>query len=222
MGECWEEWRRGSEIEPPHRSFTDCLTALLNPFDSDSNSKSAARFRLSIADLWPDSGLSVTREESPTWRRSGSPTHDSQILLRHCFLLTSKVHLRRGSQHLPEHLNKSAHAVVTNCNSRLRYRFALGKHFKRSEQPCLLSPTAKRHTHLSGKRTHESAAGHTSKMRPVVQPAVVGDIIQQSTCNSGQPVVSGQGQTQSLLFRLRNLIAKNCDETLPCRAKWLP
>ena len=95
-----------------------------------------------------------------------SPTHDSQMLLRHCFLLTSKVHLWRGSQHLPEHFNKGAHAVVTNCNGRLRYRFALGNHFKRSEQPCLLSPTAKRHTHLSEKRTHETAAGHTSKMRP--------------------------------------------------------
>jgi hypothetical protein len=48
-------------------------------------------------------------------------------------------------------------------------------------------------------------------MRPVVQPAVVANIIQQSMSNSGQPLVSGQGQTQRLLFRLRNLIAKNCD-----------
>ena len=95
---------------------------------------------------------SVTQEESPMWQQLGSPTHDSQILLRHCFLLTSKIHLWHGSQHLPEHFNKGAHAVVTNCNSRLRYRFALGKHFKRGEQPCLLSPTAKRHTCLSGKR----------------------------------------------------------------------
>src|SRR5215469_10015087 len=63
----------------------------------------------------------------------GSPTHDSQTLLRHWFLLTSKVHLWRGSQHLAEHFNKRAHAVVTNFNSRLRHGFALGKHFKRSE-----------------------------------------------------------------------------------------
>jgi len=59
-------------------------------------------------------------------------------------------------------------------------------------------------------------------MRPVVQPAVVGDIIQQNTSNSGQPLVPGQGQTQRLLFRLRNLIAKNCDEALPCWVEWLP
>jgi hypothetical protein len=151
------------------------------------------------------------RYEVPTPLQLGSPTHDSQILLRHWFLLTSKVHLWRGPQHLPEHFNKGTHAVITNRNSRLRYRLALGKHFKSSEQPCLLPPTAKRHTYLRGKSTHESTAGHTSKMRPVVQPTVVANIIQQSMSNSGQPLVSGQGQTQRLLLRLRNLITKNCD-----------
>jgi len=116
---------------------------------------------------------------------------------KHWFLLTSKVHLWRGSQHRPEHFNKGAHAIVADSKGHLGYRFVLGEHFKRSEQPCLLPPTAKRHTYLSGKCTHESTAGHSSKMRPVVQPAVVANIIQQIMSNSGQPLVSGQGQTQS-------------------------
>src|SRR5438105_1372149 len=88
------------------------------------------------------------------------------MLLGHRFLLASKVYLWRGSQHLSEHFNKSAHTVVTNCNSHIGDGFVLGEHFKRSEQPCLLPPTAKRHTYLSGKCTHESTAGHSSKMRP--------------------------------------------------------
>src|SRR5262249_62012928 len=41
-------------------------------------------------------------------------------------------------------------------------------------------------------------------------------IIQQSMSSSGQPLITGQGQTQRLLFRLRNLITKNCDQALPC------
>src|SRR4029077_6607639 len=90
----------------------------------------------------------------------GVPTRDSQVLLSHWFLRTSEVHLWRGPQHHPEHFNKGAHAVITNRNSCLRYRLALGKHFKRSEQPYLLPPTAKRHTCLSGKSSHESTAGH--------------------------------------------------------------
>lgn len=50
-----------------------------------------------------------------------------------------------------------------------------------------------------------------AKWAQFVQPAVVANIIQQSMGNSGQPLVSGQGQPQRLLFRLRNLITKNCD-----------
>src|SRR5258708_3901762 len=129
----------------------------------------------------------------------------------HWFLLTSKVHLWRGSQHLPEHFNKGAYAVVTNRNSRLRYGFALGKHFKRSEQPCLLPPTAKRHTYFSGKSTHESTAGHTSQKGPVPQPPVVPNINQQSMSNPGQPLVSREGQTQRLVFKLRHPSTENCD-----------
>src|SRR5258708_19811046 len=113
----------------------------------------------------------------------------------HWFLLTSKVHLWRGSQHLPEHFNKGAYAVVTNRNSRLRYGFALGKHFKRSEQPCLLPPTAKRHTYFSGKSTHESTAGHTTKMGPAVQPPDVANIIHPSMHTPRHPPLSRPRQT---------------------------
>src|SRR5260370_3398445 len=77
----------------------------------------------------------------------------------------SKVSLWCGSQHGPEHFNEGTYAVVTDCDSDLRDRFPLCEHLKGSKQPCLLSPAAKRHTHLSGKRTHESSASHSGNMR---------------------------------------------------------
>src|SRR6266478_5656708 len=96
----------------------------------------------------------------------------------------SKVSLWCGSQHRPKHFNEGTYAVVTDCHSDLRDRFALCQHLKGSKQPRLLSPTAKRQADLSGKRTHESSAGHSSNTSPSVQRAVVPNIIQQSICNS--------------------------------------
>src|SRR6266851_7536788 len=96
----------------------------------------------------------------------------------------SKVCLWCGSQHRPKHFNEGTYTVVTDCDSDLRARFPLCEHLKGSKQPHLLSPAAKRHTHLSGKRTHESSAGHSGNMRPVFQRAIVPNIIQQSSSNS--------------------------------------
>jgi len=48
-------------------------------------------------------------------------------------------------------------------------------------------------------------------MRPVVQRAVIRNIIQQSVRNSGQSFFSGDGQPQGLPVRLSNLITKRCD-----------
>jgi hypothetical protein len=97
----------------------------------------------------------------------------------------SKVRLWCGSQHGPKHFNEGTYAVVTDCDSDLRDRFALCQHLKGSKQPRLLSPTAKGHACLSRKRTHESTAGHSGNMRPVVQRAFIPNIIHKSICNSG-------------------------------------
>src|SRR5260370_14264284 len=94
---------------------------------------------------------------------------------------------------------------------RSRDRFPLCEHLKGSKQPCLLSPAAKRHTHLSGKRTHESSASHSCNMRPVFQRAIVPTIIQQSSSNSIQPLFSSYGQTQAPLGRLSNLFTTDSD-----------
>jgi hypothetical protein len=48
-------------------------------------------------------------------------------------------------------------------------------------------------------------------MRPIVQRAVIPNIIQQSICNSGQSFFCWYGQTQGLLISLSNLIPKRCD-----------
>src|ERR1700751_3581452 len=120
----------------------------------------------------------------------------------------SKVSLWCGSQHRPEHFNEGTYTVVADCDSDLRDRFALCQHLKGSKQTRLLSPTAKRHACLSRKRTHESTAGHSGKMRPVVQRAVISNIIQQSVRNSGQSFFSGYGQPQGLPVKLSNLITK--------------
>jgi hypothetical protein len=48
-------------------------------------------------------------------------------------------------------------------------------------------------------------------MRPIVQRAVIPNIIQQSIRNSGQSFFSWYGQTQGPLIRLSNLITKCCD-----------
>jgi hypothetical protein len=87
----------------------------------------------------------------------------------------------------------------------------LCEHLKGSKQPSLLSPAAKRHTHLSGKRTHESSTSHSGNMRPIFQRAIVPNIIQQSSSNSSQPLFSWYGQTQGLLVRLSNLFTKHSD-----------
>src|SRR5229473_1262269 len=133
----------------------------------------------------------------------------------------SKVCLRCGSQHRPKHFDEGTYTVVTHCDSDLRDRFLLCQHLKGSKQPRLLSPTAKGHACLSQKRTHESTASHSGKMRPVVQRAVISNIIQQSIRNSGQSFFSWYGQTQGLLVRLSNLITKRCDQVLLRRVERL-
>jgi len=55
----------------------------------------------------------------------------------------SKVCLWCGSHHRPKHFNEGTYTAVTDCDSDLRDRFPLGQHLKGSEQPRLLSPTAK-------------------------------------------------------------------------------
>ena len=47
-------------------------------------------------------------------------------------------------------------------------------------------------------------------MRPSDQRAVVPNIMQQSIRNSGESFLSWDGQTQGLMLRLSNLIAKRC------------
>jgi len=126
-------------------------------------------------------------------------------------MAASKICLWCCSQHRPKHFNEGTYAVVTDCDGDFRDRFPLGQHLKRRKQSRLLSPTAKRHACLSQKRTHESTAGHSGNMRPSVQRAVIGNIIQQSICNSGQSFFSWYGQTQGLLIRPSNLITKRCD-----------
>src|SRR5579872_1733691 len=123
----------------------------------------------------------------------------------------SKVCLWCGSQHRPKHFNEGTYAVVTDCDSDLGDRFLLRQHLKGSKQPRLLSPTAKGHTCLSRKRTHECTAGHSGNMRPGVQRAVVPHIIHQSFRDSSQPFFSWYGQTQGLRVRPSNLIAKRSD-----------
>src|ERR1700746_699405 len=123
----------------------------------------------------------------------------------------SKVSLWCGSQHRPKHFNEATYTVVPDCDSGLRDRFALCQHLKGSKQPRLLSPAAKGHACLSRKRTHESTACHSGKMRPVLQRAVISNIIQQSVRTSGQSFFSGYGQPQELPVRLSNLITKRCD-----------
>jgi len=58
-------------------------------------------------------------------------------------------------------------------------------------------------------------------MRPIIQRAVIPNIIQQSIRNSGQSFFSWYGQTQGLLVRLSNLITKRCDQALLCRVERL-
>jgi hypothetical protein len=48
-------------------------------------------------------------------------------------------------------------------------------------------------------------------VRPSVQRAIIANVIEQSVCNFGQPFFSWYGQTQGLLVRMSNLIAKRCD-----------
>jgi len=66
--------------------------------------------------------------------------HGSTAWLR---TLASKVCLWCGSQHRPKHFNEGAYTVVTDCDRDFRDRFPLCQHLKGSEQPRLLSPTAK-------------------------------------------------------------------------------
>src|SRR5258706_3161421 len=102
----------------------------------------------------------------------------------------SKVSLWCGSKHRPKHFNEGTYTVVADCDSDLRDRFALCQHLKGSKQPRLLSPTAKRHACLSRKRTHESTAGHFSKIHPIVPRSVIPNNIQQINRNTGQVIVS--------------------------------
>ena len=96
--------------------------------------------------------------------------HRSTAWLR---MPASKVCLRCGSQHRPKHFNEGTYTVVTDCDSDLRDRSLLCPHLQGSEQPRLLSPTAKGHACLSRKRTHESTAGHSGNIGPSVQCAVI-------------------------------------------------
>ena len=141
-------------------------------------------------------------------RKARRCAHDSTEWLR---TPASKVSLWCGSKHRPKHFNEGTYTVVADCDSDLRDRFALCQHLKGSKQPRLLSPTAKGHACLSRKRTHESTAGHSGNMRPIVQRAVIPNIIQQSIGNSGQSFFSGYGQPQGLPVRLSNLITKRRD-----------
>lgn len=126
----------------------------------------------------------------------------------------SKVCLWRAPEHGPKHFNERAHAVVADGYGRFSYGFALGKHFNCRKQPSLLSPTAKRHTYFGRKRAHERATGHSCIVPPLVQRAVVRNVIEQSMRSFDQSLFSWNRQTQRLLFRLPNLIPKNCDKTL--------
>jgi hypothetical protein len=137
---------------------------------------------------------------------------DESFLSFGSFLRASKkVRLWRGPKHGAEHLNESAHAVITHRYGRFSNRLSFGEHFKRCEQSCLLSPATKRHTDLSGKRPHKSAAGHASRTGPLVQRPVVGNVIQQSLSNFGESFFFWHWQTQRLLFRLADLITEDVD-----------
>ena len=54
---------------------------------------------------------------------------------------SKKVRLWRGPKHGTEHLNESAHAVITQRYGRVSNRLSFGEHFKRCKQSGLLSPS---------------------------------------------------------------------------------
>src|ERR1700758_1990860 len=96
----------------------------------------------------------------------------------------AKVGLWRTPQHVAEHFNEGAHAIVTDTNRCLCHRIALCEEFKSRKQSRLLPPSAKRHAHLTRKRTHESTTSHAGIMRPLVQRAFVRNVVQQAVSNS--------------------------------------
>src|SRR5260370_10734526 len=126
------------------------------------------------------------------YRKARSCAHGSPEWLR---TPASKICLWRSPQHRPKHFNKGTHAVVTDRDSHLRDRFLLCQHLQGSKQPRLLSPTAKGHACLSRKSTHESTAGHSGNMRPIVQRAGIPTIIPHSHGNPCPSFFPCDGQT---------------------------
>src|ERR1700693_202223 len=58
-----------------------------------------------------------------------------------------------------EYFIECAYAAITDRDRHIGYRHSLREHFERSEQSCVLPPTAKRHAHFTGKSAHERAPG---------------------------------------------------------------
>src|SRR5260370_715740 len=103
-----------------------------------------------------------------------------KTILRRDAFRSAEVRPGRSSECGAEHFNKSAHALITDRDCHVGYRFMLRKPFKRGKQSRLLPPTAKRHAHFRGKSAHKRTPSHARFFGPLIQRTLVCHILEQS------------------------------------------